>query len=109
MLKDPYKAKELMKGIEKKLPKVDMHEQERLIEELQREMEAKERLRKDDDKAQKRKQEMLQMQEMLNQHMDQANVKVKKGSKRYLNAIVRVVMVWRRLYKDVIIAKLRER
>ncbi len=41
--------------------------------------------------------------------MDQANVKVKKGSKRYLKAVVRVVMVWRRLYKDVIIAKLRER
>jgi hypothetical protein len=29
-------------------------------------MEAKERMRKDDDKAQKRKQEMMQMQEMLN-------------------------------------------
>jgi len=34
MLKDPYKAKELMKAIEKKLPKVDQHEQERLLEEL---------------------------------------------------------------------------
>jgi hypothetical protein len=59
MSRDPYKAKELMKGIERKLPKVDMNEQERLIEELQKELEAKERLRKDDDKAQKRKQEML--------------------------------------------------
>ena len=72
-------------------------------------MEAKERLRKDDDKVQKRKQEMLQMQEMLNQHLDRANVKVKKGSKRYLKAVVKVVMVWRRVYKEVVMAKLRER
>jgi hypothetical protein len=34
MLKDPYKTKELMKGIDKKLPKVDQNEQERLLEEL---------------------------------------------------------------------------
>jgi len=72
-------------------------------------LEAKERLRKDDDKVQKRKQEMLQMQEMLNQHLDRANVKVKKGSKRYLKAVVKVVMVWRRVYKEVVMAKLRER
>lgn len=66
MSRDPYKAKELMKGIEKKLPKVDMNEQERMIEELQKELEAKERVRNDDEKAQKRKQEMLKMQEMIN-------------------------------------------
>ena len=66
MSRDPYKAKELMKGIEKKLPKVDMNEQERMIEELQKELEAKERVRDDDEKAQKRKQEMLKMQEMIN-------------------------------------------
>ena len=41
--------------------------------------------------------------------MDRANVKVKKGSKKYFKAVARVVMVWRRLYKDVIIAKLKER
>jgi hypothetical protein len=66
MSRDPYKAKELMKGIEKKLPKVDMNEQERMIEELQKELEAKERVRNDDEKVQKRKQEMLKMQEMIN-------------------------------------------
>jgi hypothetical protein len=66
MSRDPYKAKELMKGIERKLPKVDMNEQERMIEELQKELEAKERVRNDDEKAQKRKQEMLKMQEMIN-------------------------------------------
>lgn len=38
MSRDPYKAKELMKGIERKLPKVDMNEQERMIEELQKEL-----------------------------------------------------------------------
>ena len=66
MSRDPYKAKELMKGIERKLPKVDMNEQERMIKELQKELEAKERVRNDDEKAQKRKQEMLKMQEMIN-------------------------------------------
>lgn len=67
MSRDPIKAKELMRGIEKKLPKVDPTEQDRMLEELQKELEAKEKLRKDDDRAQKRKQEMLKMQEMLNQ------------------------------------------
>jgi|LauGreDrversion4_2_1035121.scaffolds.fasta_scaffold139609_2 hypothetical protein len=38
-----------------------------MLEELQKELEAKERLRKDDERAQKRKQEMLKMQEMLDQ------------------------------------------
>jgi hypothetical protein len=66
MSRDPYKAKELMKGIERKLPKVDMNEHERMIDELQKELEAKERVRNDDEKAQKRKQEMLKMQEMIN-------------------------------------------
>lgn len=41
--------------------------------------------------------------------MNRANYKVRKGSSRYLRAIVRVVMVWRRVYKEVVIAKLRER
>ena len=72
-------------------------------------MEAKERLRKDDERAQKRKEEMLQMQEMLNNQMNRAAYVVKKGSKKYFKAIARVIMVWRRLYKDVIIARLQER
>ncbi len=41
--------------------------------------------------------------------MNRANYKVRKGSSSYLRAIVRVVMVWRRVYKEVVIAKLKER
>lgn len=41
-----------MRGLEKKLPKVDKSEHERMMEDMQKELEAREKTRKDDEKAQ---------------------------------------------------------
>ncbi len=65
LTKDPNLSKDLMRAIDPKLPKVDQSEPERMLEELQKELEARERLRKDDEKAQQKKAERIRMQEML--------------------------------------------
>jgi hypothetical protein len=51
LTKDPKRARDIIRGIDKKLPQIDPNEHERLMQDLQKEAEIKEKLRKNDEKS----------------------------------------------------------
>jgi hypothetical protein len=96
-----------MRGVQGNLPRVETNEQQRLMEEVQRELQEKARAQGDDQKAREKREERQRIFEMLNNQTGGRRIRVTKFGK--FRAVARSIWAWLWLRKAAILAKKKMR